>query len=154
MGGRHQEDARCRHGGVGVHGHHAGIPGSALALPSEVPDDTPMVDGRVRAIEQVGTNIWVGGRFTKVKKRDGTVLANVANVTVFDSQTEQYKPIAPSLGGTSAEVWDMMVYGTGPDADVLIAGKFSGPSSTKKNLVLVDGTTGKVIRWYDSPSLK
>jgi hypothetical protein len=130
------------------------LPGSALALPSEVPDDTPMVDGRVRAIEQVGTNIWVGGRFTKVKKRDGTVLANVANVAVFDSQTEQYKPIAPSLGGTGAEVWDMMVYGTGPDADVLIAGKFSGPSSTKKNLVLVDGTTGNVIRWYNSPSLK
>jgi hypothetical protein len=130
------------------------LPGSALALPSEVPDNTPMVDGRVRAIEQVGTNIWVGGRFTKVKKRDGTVLANVANVAVFDSQTEQYKPIAPSLGGTGAEVWDMMVYGTRPDADVLIAGKFSGPSSTKKNLVLVDGTTGNVIRWYNSPSLK
>jgi hypothetical protein len=131
------------------------LPQSALALPSEVPDDTPMVDGRVRAIEQVGTNIWVGGRFTKVKKRDGTVLANVANVAVFDSQTEQYKPIAPSLGGTGAEVWDMMVYGTGPDADVLIAGKFSGPSSTKKNLVLVDGTTGNVIRWYNnSPTLK
>ena len=131
------------------------LPESALALPSEFPDDTPMVDGRVRAIEQVGTNIWVGGRFTKVKKRDGTVLANVANVAVFDSQTEQYKPIAPSLGGTGAEVWDMMVYGTGPDADVLIAGKFSGPSSTKKNLVLVDGTTGNVIRWYNnSPTLK
>ena len=131
------------------------LPGSALALPSEVPDDTPMVDGRVRAIEQVGTNIWLGGKFTQVKKRDGTVLANVANVTVFDSQTEQYKPIAPSLGGTGAEVWDMMVYGTGPDADVLIAGKFSGPSSTKKNLVLVDGTTGNVIRWYNnSPTLK
>ena len=131
------------------------LPGSALALPSEVPDNTPMVDGRVRAIEQVGTNIWVGGRFTKVKKRDGTVLANVANVAVFDSHTEQYKPIAPSLRGTGAEVWDMVVYGTGPDADVLIAGKFSGPSSTKKNLVLVDGTTGNVIRWYNnSPSLK
>jgi hypothetical protein len=134
------------------------LPQSAFALPSEVPDDTPMVDGRVRAIEQVGTNIWVGGRFTKVKKRDGTVLANVANLAVFDSQTEQYKHIAPSLGGTGAEVWDMMVYGTGPDADVLIAGKFSGPSSTKKNLVLVKGAgpeAGKVIRWYNnSPTLK
>jgi hypothetical protein len=27
------------------------LPGSALALPSETPDNTPMVDGRVRAIE-------------------------------------------------------------------------------------------------------
>ncbi len=30
--------------------------GAVMALPSEKPDDTPMVDGRVRAIEQVGTN--------------------------------------------------------------------------------------------------
>ena len=136
------------------------LPESALALPSEVPDKTPMVDGRVRAIEQVGTNIWVGGRFTKVKERDGTVLDNVTNLAVFDSQTEQYKPLAPNLGGTGAEVWDMMVYGgTGPHADdVLIAGKFvdpDDPTNTKhKNLVLVDGDTGDVLRWYNSPSLK
>ena len=31
--------------------------GVALALPSEKPDQTPMVNGTVRAIEQVGTNI-------------------------------------------------------------------------------------------------
>jgi hypothetical protein len=31
---------------------------AALALPSETPDDTPMLDGPVRAIEQVGNNIW------------------------------------------------------------------------------------------------
>jgi hypothetical protein len=127
------------------------LPESALALPSETPDNTPMVDGRVRAIEQVGTNIWVGGRFTKVKKRDGTVLANVANVVVFDSETNRFKNIAPKLGGTDSEVWDMALYGQ----NVLIAGNFPGPSSTKKNLVLVDGTTGNVIRWYNnSPTLK
>ena len=38
-----------------------------LALPSETSDDTPMVDGRVRAIKQVGTNIWLGGRISQVK---------------------------------------------------------------------------------------
>jgi hypothetical protein len=136
------------------------LPQSALALPSEFPDDTPMVDGRVRAIEQVGTNIWVGGRLTKVKKRDGTVLDNVTNLAVFDSKTEEYTAIAPDLGGTGAEVWDMMVYGgTGQHADdVLIAGTFvdpDDPTNTKhKNLVLVNGTTGEVIRWYNSPSLK
>jgi hypothetical protein len=47
-------------------------------------------------------------------------------------------------------VWDMTIYGD----DVLIAGKFSGPTSTQNNLVLVDGQTGQVIRWYNSPSLK
>ena len=65
------------------------LPGSALALPSEVPDDTPMVDGRVRAIEQVGTNVWLGGKFTQVKKRDGTVLGSVSNLAVFNLEDKQ-----------------------------------------------------------------
>jgi hypothetical protein len=124
--------------------------GVALALPSETPDQTPMVNGTVRAIEHVGTNIWLGGNFSQVKSRDGTVIANVSNLAVFDSQTNQYKNIAPKLGGTDSEVWDMSVYGQ----NVLIAGKFSGPSSTQKNLLLVDGNTGKVIQWYNAPSLK
>jgi hypothetical protein len=84
--------------------------GVALALPSETPDQTPMVNGTVRAIEQVGTNIWLGGKFTQVKQRDGTVVANVSNLAVFDSETGEYIDIAlPKLGGTGAEVWDMTV---------------------------------------------
>jgi hypothetical protein len=129
------------------------LPESALALPSEIPDNTPMVDGRVRAIEQVGTNVWLGGKFTQVKKRDGTVLGSVSNVAVFNSETNRFKNIAPKLGGTDSEVWDMTLYGD----DVLIAGNFPGPSSTQKNLVLVKGSganAGRVIRWYNSPSLK
>src|SRR5215210_5088700 len=99
--------------------------GVALAaLPSETPDKTPMVNGTVRAIEQVGTNIWVGGKFTQVKQRNGTVVANVSNLAVFDSQSDQYVKIAPKLSGTGSEVWDMTLYGE----NVLIAGKFSGPT--------------------------
>ena len=124
--------------------------GAVLALPSEKPDQTPMVNGTVRAIEQVGTNIWLGGKFTQVKQHSGTVVANVSNLAVFDSKTNKYKNIAPRLGGTDSEVWDMTLYGQ----DVLIAGNFSGSSSTQKNLVLVDGKTGDVIRWYNAPSLK
>jgi hypothetical protein len=64
----------------------------------------------------------------------------------------------PKLGGTGAEVWDMSIYDENKQIEggekVLIAGNFSGPSSTQKNLVLVDGTTGDVIRWYNAPSLK
>src|SRR5215204_7668918 len=125
--------------------------GAVLALPSEKPDNTPMVDGRVRAIVQVGTNVWLGGRISQVTRRDGTLLGNVGNLAVLDSQTNRYKPIAPKLGGTGAEVWDIEPYGE--TGDLLIGGTFAGPN-TKKNLVLVDGSTGKVIRWYDSPSLK
>jgi hypothetical protein len=124
--------------------------GVALALPSETPDQTPMVNGTVRAIEQVGANTWLGGKFTQVKQRNGTVLASVSNVAVFDSQTNQYVEIVPKLSGTGSEVWDMTLYGD----DVLIAGKFPGPSSTEKNLLLVDGKTGEVIQWYNSPALR
>jgi hypothetical protein len=127
--------------------------GVALALPSGTPDKTPMVNGTVRAIEQVGANIWLGGKFTQVKQRNGTVVANVSNLAVFDSQSDQYVKIAPKLSGTGSEVWDMSNYGQ----DVLIAGKFSGPTSTQRNLVLVKGAganAGQVIQWYNSPSLK
>ena len=44
----------------------------------------------------------------------------------------------------------MSLYGD----DVLIAGNFSGTTSTQKNLVRVDGTTGKDEQWYNAPSLK
>src|ERR687893_2237157 len=124
--------------------------GAALALPSEMPDDTPMIDGRVRAIEQVGSNIWLGGQFSEVEQRDGTVVANVSNVAVFDSKTNEYLPIAPKLGATDSEVRDMAIY----RGDVLIAGEFPGPSSKENNLVRVDGETGRVIKWFYSPALK
>ena len=124
--------------------------GAALALPSEAPDDTPMIDGRVRAIEQVGTNIWLGGQFSEVEQRDGQQLASVSNVAVFASKTNEYLPIAPKLGTTDSEVADMTLYGD----DVLIAGEVPGPSSKEINLVLVDGETGEVIKWYNSPALK
>ena len=74
-------------------------------MPAEKADKTQMVNGTVRAIEQVGTNIWLGGKFTQVKQRNGTVVANVSNLAVFDSKTKQYKNIAPKLGGTDSEGW-------------------------------------------------
>ena len=113
--------------------------GFVLALPSERSDKTPMVNGTVRAIEQVGTNVWLGGKFTQVKGHKGTVVANVSNLAVFDSQSDQYVNIAPKLSGTGSEVWDMSNYGQ----DVLIAGNFSGPTSTQRNLVLVKGAGAK-----------
>src|SRR5918995_3372917 len=126
--------------------------GVALALPSESPDQTLMLNGPVRAIEQVGNNVWVGGNFTQVQQRDGTVVANVKNVAVFDSETGQYLDIAPLLGAgsTTTNVRDIDVYGTA----VVIGGDFPGPSSTQQNLVVVDGTTGGTVSWYNSGKLQ
>src|SRR5918995_737747 len=124
------------------------LSGTALALPSEKPDNTPEVDGRVRTIEQVGTNVWVGGNFSKVRQPKGPEVA-VSNVAVFNSVTNRYVPIAPKLGDKSSTVWDMAPYGE--TGNVLIAGKFPGPSSKEGNLLLVDGKSGKVLRWYEEP---
>ena len=122
----------------------------ALASPPETSDETPMVDGKVRTITQEGTNIWVGGSFAQVKLRNDTIVDEVSNVAVFDSATGQYVDIAPKLGDEGSTVWDMETYGN----DVLIAGDFAGPSAKEGNLVLVDGTTGAVISWYDSEVLR
>jgi hypothetical protein len=132
--------------------------GVALALPSETPDQTLMVNGPVRAIEQVGNNVWVGGKFTQVQRRDGTKVADVSNVAVFDSTTGDLvrdinnRPIAPMLGAgsTTTNVRDIDVYGT----NVVIGGDFPGPTSTQRNLVVLDGTTGGTVRWYNSAKLQ
>ena len=123
--------------------------GVALALPSETPEDTPMVDGRVRAIAQVGTNVWVGGSFSNVEREDGSLVDGVGNVAVFDSESGRYLDIAPELGDKGSTVYDMTVYGD----HVVIAGSFSGPGAEENNLVAVDGVSGEVVRWYDSPPL-
>ena len=126
--------------------------GVALALPSETADQTLMVNGPVRAIEQIGNNVWVGGNFTQVQQRNGTVVDNVSNVAVFDSATGQYVDIAPMLGAgsTTTNVRDIDVYGN----EVVIGGDFPGPSSTQRNLMMVDGATGGNIRWYNSAKLQ
>src|SRR5918997_450092 len=126
--------------------------GVALALPSETPDQTLMVNGPVRTIEQVGNNVWVGGNFTQVQRRDGTVVDDVSNVAVFDSATGQYVDIAPMLGAgsTTTNVRDIDVYGD----DVVIGGDFPGPSGTQRNLVVLDGTTGTLVGWYNSAKLQ
>src|ERR687889_2493323 len=67
--------------------------GVALALPTGTPDKTPMVNGTVRASEHVGTNIWLGGKFTQVKQcsNPNKPTLNVSNLAVIDSNTNECK---------------------------------------------------------------
>jgi hypothetical protein len=123
-----------------------------LALPAESPDVTPMLNGPVRTIEEVGPNTWVGGNFTQVMRRDGTVIADVSNVAVFDTATGGYVDVAPRLGAGSSttNVRDIDVYG----GSVVIGGDFPGPTPAQKNLVAADGTTGKVVGWFGNSPQK
>ena len=123
---------------------------TGLVVPAEKPDATPMVDGTVRAIARTGDNVWVGGRFNRIVGTTGSPIDGATNVAVFDAATGRYKDIAPAIGGDGSEVWDMDPYGD----DLVIAGSFTGPDGSRENLVLVDGATGRAIRWYDAPPLK
>jgi hypothetical protein len=75
-------------------------------------------------------------------------------VAVFDKLTGAYLPgVAPNLGAGSkgSKVTDIKLYGN----NVVIGGQFSDPTgTTKQNLVVVNGTTGQVVRWFSSPALE
>ena len=113
--------------------------GVALALPSETPDQTPMVDGTVRAIEHVGTNIWVGGKLAKIIVATAPFWPTSRTWPSSALQTNQYKNIAPKLGGTDSEVWDMSISGQ----NVLIAGKLSGPTTPRRTCSWLTATPGR-----------
>jgi hypothetical protein len=69
------------------------------ALPSETPDPTHMVNGPVRAFAKVGGNLWVGGNFTQVKTRGGSVVASVSNVAVFYYRRSSLRATPPARSG-------------------------------------------------------
>ena len=76
--------------------------GGVLASPSETARPDPRWStGASSAIEQVGTNIWLGGRFSRVEQRDGDpVVANVSQPGRASTRRQnKYKDIAPKLGG-------------------------------------------------------
>ena len=83
-------------------------------------------------------------------------MADVSNVAVFDSATGAYLDIAPKLGAgsTGSNVRDIAVYGD--TNKVVIGGRFAGPTTNQRNLVVVDGITGITVeqpRWFNSPVL-
>ena len=116
------------------------------ALPTQ-PAATPMVNDTVRAIAQVDGVLWIGGSFTQVKNRRGRVVDNVRGLAAFDARTGAYRDIAPLLPGDSVAARDFSVYGH----NLVVAGKFR-KRTDQKNLVTIDGDSGAVVRWFDSPA--
>ena len=112
----------------------------ALALPTTVDTSTLHLNGRVRSVVRVGGLTWVGGKFTEVQADNGSVVANVHNVAVFNSSGGSVD-IAPDL--PDGEVWDMDLSG----GDVVIGGKFA-INTSQKNLVKVNGSTGGSAVWF------
>lgn len=122
-----------------------GTAGPAFALPSQQPDDTWMVNGPVRTLEKVGSTIWIGGSFTRLRSSaaGGSTIV-VSGLAAVNAETGA--PVAglhlPKVQGTAPIVHDLD-FGDG----VLYAGgKFdSVDGSDRTNLIAIDPADGHVL---------
>ena len=125
---------------------------ASAALPSTTPDETLGVNGKVRAIVQVGNVLWVAGKFTALVDRAGNVVQSGLNGLAAIDATTGLKATGvsiPALSGSSAMVWDLSVDGS----DVYAAGTF-GAANGSKNLLEFDGATGSLGDRFSASALK
>lgn len=124
---------------------------AAAALPETTPDDTWMVNARVRAIEQAGGLTWLGGTFTSLLNTEGDPVTAVTGLTALTSAGVP-APVRPPAF-TDFQVWDMHL---GPDGVLYVAGgfKYLYGGKTYRNLVGLDPATGAVVHTYRTPLLK
>ena len=126
--------------------------GVAWALPSTTPTNAYGVDGTVRSVIQVGSNVWVGGRFTQVVPNSRAAAPEDAdeelNLAAFTLQGAPLD-IELDLGGTGSIVYDLAV---APDGiTVYAAGRFTAQGAD--NLVAFNGITGAKVQAYSTPAL-
>ena len=126
--------------------------GVARAMPSTTPTNAYGVDGKVRAVLQVGSNVWVGGRFTQVVSNTGAAPAEDVdeeiNLAVFTLQGVPLD-IEVDLGGIGSIVYDLAL---APDGvTVHAAGRFSAQGAV--NLISFNGITGALVQAYATPPL-
>lgn len=124
----------------------------AGAMPNTVPTNAYGVDGTVRAVLQVGSNIWVGGRFTQVVSNTRATPPEDAdeeiNLAVFTLQGAPLD-LELDLGGTGSIVFDLSL---APDGvTVFAAGRFQAQGSV--NLVAFNGVTGALVQTFATPPL-
>ena len=130
------------------------LPGTAWALPQTQPDDTWMVDKRVRTISLAGGYVWIGGKFTELQTEDGQSAGSEPFVTALTLDGTPAGVSPPTLTGTTgSEVWDSSL---GPDGVLYLAGKFnySSGGDSYRNLVGIDPTTGDIVRTFRTAGLK
>jgi Tol biopolymer transport system component len=117
------------------------------ALPPTQPDDTSMLDGKVRALAQAGGHIWIGGSFTQSLDAAGKSPVAVNSLVALDPDTGLLDPSVhqPDVtnGGAAATVYDLAL---GPDGNLYFAGRFSSVNGqARKNVAAIDPTTGNLL---------
>lgn len=124
---------------------------AAAALPDTTPDDTWMVNARVRALEQAGGLVWLGGTFTSLLNTKGDPISAVTGLAALTPAGVPASVAPPAF--TDFQVWDMHL---GPDGVLYVAGRFKylHGGKTYRNLVGLDPTTGSVVHTYRTALLK
>ena len=127
---------------------------AAATLPATEPDNTGMVNGKVRAIVQAGGRTWVAGEFTQMQDANGNNVRAVNSLAAFNASTgaPDLAVSIPSVTKTSgtAIVYDMSV---GPDGKVYLAGAFDKVNgSNRKNVAAFDPFTGALSTFSATPA--
>ena len=119
----------------------------ALASPPSTDlTKTDMVNGTVRALAQVGNDIWIGGAFTEVLDQSQNPLQAAGGLAAFDASgqldTSIQLPIFTSTTGTAT------VYGLslGPDGNLYVAGTFNAVNGKLRDgAAAIDPSTGALL---------
>jgi hypothetical protein len=121
------------------------------ALTGTFPDDTWMVNARVRAVERAGGLIWLGGTFTSLLDASGDPVSPVTGLTALTAAGTPANVSPPAFA--DFQVWDMQL---GPDGVLYVAGGFTYTSGGKtyRNLVGLDPSTGKIVHAYRTALLR
>ncbi len=119
---------------------------------SVVPTKTTpnVMDGTVYAINQVGSQIVLGGSFTSVQNPGSTTSIARTDALSFDASTGAVSTtFAPTLDGTVEAV------APGPVANtVYVGGFFDNVNGAKaKGIALLNATTGTMVPGFKPPSL-
>jgi len=126
------------------------IVASALVASADPPSTgvtkTDMVNGSVRALAQVGSDIWIGGAFTQVLDPSQNPIQTAGGLAAFNSagqlDTSVQLPIFTATSGAAT------VYGLslGPDGNLYVAGTFSAVNGKLRNgAAAIDPSTGALL---------
>ena len=113
-------------------------------------DWTPHVlDGKVNAIVQVGSTVYLGGQFSRVRSASSTTEIGRANIVAFNATTGAISSFAPSFNG---EITSIV-----PSADgqsLYVGGFFTTVNGVaSRSLARISATSGANVAGFTAPSL-
>lgn len=121
------------------------VPASADP-PATSPGATDMVNGTVRAIAQVGNDIWIGGSFTQVLDHNRNVIRAAGGLAVFDAAGQLDTSVTLPVLTRAAGAATVFALSEAPNGTLYVGGAFDTVNGTaRKNLAAIDPTSGSLL---------